>query len=161
MMPRTWLRRIALSTLVILGFTSCATYEDLEFERMDGFKLGSIKGREINMTVGAVVTNPNWFAIKLLPSTVNVYLEGQLIGEVQLNEKVKIRRKQENTLSVPLNATLEDGAMFSLIRYSMKDTLNIRMTGDVRAGVLFLSKKIAIDENRKISGKGLKGMVGN
>jgi len=161
MMPRIWLRRIALSTLVILGFTSCATYQDLEFERMDGFKLGSIKGREISMTVGAVVTNPNWFAIKLLPSTVNVYLEGQLIGEVQLNEKVKIRRKQENTLSVPLNATLEDGAMFSLIRYSMKDTLNIRMTGDVRAGVLFLSKKIAIDENRKISGKGLKGMVGN
>ena len=82
MMPRTWLRRIALSALVILGFTSCATYEDLEFERMDGFKLDSIKGREISMTVGAVVTNPNWFAIKLLPSTVKVYLEGQLIGEV-------------------------------------------------------------------------------
>lgn len=161
MMPKTWLRRIALSTLILLGFSSCATYEDLEFERMDGFKLDNIKGREIGMTVGAVVTNPNWFAIKLLPSTVKVYLEGQLIGEVQLNEKVKIRRKQENTLSVPLNATLEDGAMFSLIRYSMKDTLNIRMTGDVRASVLFLSKKITIDENRKISGKGLKGMVGN
>lgn len=161
MMQRTWLHRIALSTLMLLGICSCATYEDLEFERMDGFKLDSIKGREISMTIGAVVTNPNWFAIKLLPSTVKVYLEGQLIGEVQLNEKVKIRRKQENTLSVPLNATLEDGAMFSLIRYSMKDTLNIRMTGDVRAGVFFLSKKITIDENRKISGKGLKGMVGN
>ncbi|MCE2682940.1 MAG: LEA type 2 family protein [Flavobacteriia bacterium] len=161
MIPRTWLHRIALSTLMLLGICSCATYEDLEFERMDGFKLDSIKGREISMTIGAVVTNPNWFAIKLLPSTVKVYLEGQLIGEVQLNEKVKIRRKQENTLSVPLNATLEDGAMFSLIRYSMKDTLNIRMTGDVRAGVFFLSKKITIDENRKISGKGLKGMVGN
>ena len=161
MMSRTWLRGIALSTLILLGFSSCATYEDLEFERMDGFKLDSIKGREISMTVGAVVTNPNWFAIKLLPSTVKVYLEGQLIGEVHLNDKVKIRRKQENTLSVPLNATLEDGAMFSLIRYSMKDTLSIRMTGDVRAGVLFISKKITIDENRKISGKGLKGMVGN
>jgi LEA14-like dessication related protein len=161
MMPKIWLRRIVLSTLIMLGFSSCATYEDLEFERMDGFKLDSIKGREISMTVGAVVTNPNWFAIKLLPSTVKVYLEGQLIGEVQLNEKVKIRRKQENTISVPLNATLEDGAMFSLIRYSMKDSLSIRMTGDVRAGVLFLSKKITIDENRKISGKGLKGMVGN
>jgi LEA14-like dessication related protein len=160
-MSRTWLRGIALSTLILLGFSSCATYEDLEFERMDGFKLDSIKGREISMTVGAVVTNPNWFAIKLLPSTVKVYLEGQLIGEVHLNDKVKIRRKQENTLSVPLNATLEDGAMFSLIRYSMKDTLSIRMTGDVRAGVLFISKKITIDENRKISGKGLKGMVGN
>ena len=161
MIPRTWLHRIALSTLMLLGICSCATYEDLEFERMDGFKLDSIKGREISMTIGAVETNPNWFAIKLLPSTVKVYLEGQLIGEVQLNEKVKIRRKQENTLSVPLNATLEDGAMFTLIRYSTKDTLSIRMTGDVRAGVLFLSKKIAIDENRKISGKGLKGMVGN
>jgi LEA14-like dessication related protein len=160
-MSRTWLRGIALSTLILLGFSSCATYEDLEFERMDGFKLDSIKGREISMTVGAVVTNPNWFAIKLLPSTVKVYLEGQLIGEVHLNDKVKIRRKQDNTLSVPLNATLEDGAMFSLIRYSMKDTLSIRMTGDVRAGVLFISKKITIDENRKISGKGLKGMVGN
>jgi hypothetical protein len=51
--------------------------------------------------------------------------------------------------------------MFTMIRYSMKDTVSIRMTGDVRAGVLFLSKKIAIDENRKISGKELKGMMGN
>jgi LEA14-like dessication related protein len=161
MILKTWLRGIALCALIIMGLSSCATYEDLEFERMDGFKLESIKGREISMNVGVVVTNPNWFAIKLLPSTVKVYLEGQLIGEVQLNEKVKIRRKQENTLSVPLNATLEDGAMFTMIRYSMKDTVSIRMTGDVRAGVLFLSKKIDIDENRKISGKELKGMMGN
>jgi uncharacterized protein YfaS (alpha-2-macroglobulin family) len=92
---------------------------------------------------------------------VKVFLEGQMIGEVHLNEKVKIRRKQENTLSVPLNATLEEGAMFTMIRYSTKDTVSIRMTGDVRAGVLFVSKKMTIDENRKISGKGLKGMMGN
>ncbi len=147
---------------VLVAFvSSCAVYEELEFERMDGFKLDGIKGRDISMTVGVVVTNPNWYAIKLLPSTVKVFLEGQMIGEVHLNEKVKIRRKQENTLSVPLNATLEEGAMFTMIRYSTKDTVSIRMTGDVRAGVLFVSKKMTIDENRKISGKGLKGMMGN
>jgi LEA14-like dessication related protein len=160
MMQRKLRRFFMLSVLV--GFVSaCAVYEDLEFERMDGFKLDGIKGRDISMTVGVVVTNPNWYAIKLLPSTVKVFLEGQMIGEVHLNEKVKIRRKQENTLSVPLNATLEEGAMFTMIRYSTKDTVSIRMTGDVRAGVLFVSKKMTIDENRKISGKGLKGMMGN
>jgi LEA14-like dessication related protein len=161
MMPGKLFQRIFILTLLVGFISSCAVYEDLEFERMDGFKLDGIKGRDINMTVGVVVTNPNWYAIKLLPSTVKVFLEGQLIGEVHLNEKVKIRRKQENTLSVPLNATLEEGAMFTMIRYSTKDTISLRMTGDVRAGVLFVSKKMAVDENRKISGKGLMGMMGN
>jgi LEA14-like dessication related protein len=161
MMPRKLVQLFFVLTLLVGFISSCAVYEDLEFERMDGFKLDGIKGRDINMTVGVVVTNPNWYAIKLLPSTVKVFLEGQLIGEVHLNEKVKIRSKQENTLSVPLNATLEEGAMFTMIRYSTKDTISLRMTGDVRAGVLFVSKKMAVDENRKISGKGLMGMMGN
>jgi LEA14-like dessication related protein len=161
MMPGKLFQRFFILAVLVGFISSCAVYEDLEFERMDGFKLDGIKGRDIDMTVGVVVTNPNWYAIKLLPSTVKVFLEGQLIGEVHLNEKVKIRRKQENTLSVPLNATLEEGAMFTMIRYSTKDTISLRMTGDVRAGVLFVSKKMAVDENRKISGKGLMGMMGN
>lgn len=161
MMSRKLVQRFFILTLLVGFISSCAVYEDLEFERMDGFKLDGIKGRDINMTVGVVVTNPNWYAIKLLPSTVKVFLEGQLIGEVHLNKKVKIRRKQENTLSVPLNATLEEGAMFTMIRYSTKDTISLRMAGDVRAGVLFVSKKMPVDENRKISGKGLMGIMGN
>ena len=59
------------------------------------------------------------------------------------------------------------GVTWKLLGTDFVSLLNLRgeapagLTGDVRAGVFFLSKKIAIDENRKLSGKELRGMVGN
>lgn len=138
--------------LLLLG--SCAI-EAPEFIGSEGFKMEKMDGKEILFTAGVKVNNPNWFGIKIKRSAVDVYVEEQLMGQVQLEKKVKMKAKRESTLTLPLKAVLEDGAMITMMRYASKENVNIRIKGKVKGGVWIFSKKIEIDEKRQISGKNL------
>ena len=81
------------------------------------------------------------------------------MGTVKLTKKVKMKAKQESSLSLPLLATLEDGAMFTALRYAKKDQVKVRIKGKVKGGIFFLSKKVEIDETKTVSGKDLN--IGN
>jgi LEA14-like dessication related protein len=136
-------------------FTGCATFQEPEFRGSEGVKMEKMDGQEISLSAGVKVYNPNWFALKIKPSTVEVYLEEQLMGTVKLTKKVKVKAKQESSLSLPLLATLEDGAMFTALRYAKKDQVKVRIKGKVKGGIFFLSKKVEVDETQTVSGKDL------
>ena len=102
------------------------------------------------------VLNPNWFGIKVKPSKVDVYLEDKFMGTVLLDEKLKLKAKKENDLSVPLLAVLEDGAMLTVLRYAKAEKVTVRIAGKVKGGIWIFSKKIPMDEKRTISGKDLR-----
>ena len=142
-----------LTTFVLL--TGCATFQEPEFRGSEGVKMEKMDGQEISLSAGIKVYNPNWYALKIKPSTVEVYLEDQLMGTVKLNKKVKMKAKQESSLSLSLLATLEDGAMFTALRYVKKDQVKVRIKGKVKGGIFFLSKKVEVDETKTISGKDL------
>jgi LEA14-like dessication related protein len=117
--------------------------------------MDKMDGKEILFTAGVKVNNPNWFGIKIKRSAVDVYIEDQLMGKVQLEKKVKMKARRESTLTLPLKAVLEDGALITMMRYASKENVNVRIKGKVRGGVWIFSKKIEIDEKRQISGKDL------
>jgi LEA14-like dessication related protein len=146
-----------LTAVVLL--TGCATFQEPEFRGSEGVKMEKMDGQEISLSAGVKVYNPNWYALKIKPSTVEVYLEDQLMGTVKLTKKVKMKAKQESSLSLPLLATLEDGAMFTALRYAKKDQVKVRIKGKVKGGIFFLSKKVEIDETKTVSGKDLN--IGN
>jgi LEA14-like dessication related protein len=146
-----------LTAVVLL--TGCATFQEPEFRGSEGVKMEKMDGQEISLSAGVKVYNPNWYALKIKPSTVEVYLEDQLMGTVKLTKKVKMKAKQESSLSLSLFATLEDGAMFTALRYAKKDQVKLRIKGKVKGGIFFLSKKVEIDETKTVSGKDLN--IGN
>lgn len=146
-----------LTAVVLL--TGCATFQEPEFRGSEGVKMEKMDGQEISLSAGVKVYNPNWYALKIKPSTVEVYLEDQLMGTIKLTKKVKMKAKQESSLSLPLLATLEDGAMFTALRYAKKDQVKLRIKGKVKGGIFFLSKKVEIDETKTVSGKDLN--IGN
>lgn len=145
---------IFYSLILLLLLSSCAV-EAPEFIGSDGFKMDKMDGKEILFTAGVKVNNPNWFGIKIKRSAVDVYIEDQLMGKVQLEKKVKMKAKRESTLTLPLKAVLEDGALITMMRYASKENVNVRIKGKVKGGVWIFSKKIEIDEKRQISGKDL------
>lgn len=145
---------IFYSLILLLLLSSCAV-EAPEFIGSDGFKMDKMDGKEILFTAGVKVNNPNWFGIKIKRSVVDVYIEDQLMGKVQLEKKVKMKAKRESTLTLPLKAVLEDGALITMMRYASKENVNVRIKGKVKGGVWIFSKKIEIDEKRQISGKDL------
>lgn len=149
------MKKFLFILIAFVLLTGCATFQEPEFRGSEGVKMEKMDGQEISLSAGIKVYNPNWYALKIKPSTVEVYLEDQLMGTVKLNKKVKMKAKQESSLSLSLLATLEDGAMFTALRYAKKDQVKVRIKGKVKGGVFFLSKKVEVDETKTISGKDL------
>ncbi len=149
------LKPIFLVIVLLASLASCKVSAP-DFRGTEGFKMDKVEGREVYATVTAKVHNPNWFAIKLKKSSVDVYMEEQYLGKIYLEKKLKLKAKKESDLTVPLHAHLEDGAMISLVRFSLKDNVNVRVDGKIKAGVWFLSKKIKVNETHEISGKSLR-----
>ena len=92
-----------LTAFVLL--TGCATFQEPEFRGSEGVKMDKMDGKEITLSANVKVYNPNWYALKIKPSTVDVYLEDKLMGTIELTKKVKMKGKQETSLSLPLLAT--------------------------------------------------------
>jgi LEA14-like dessication related protein len=150
------MKKVLIVFSILFLISSCASFKEPEFEGINGFNIKKIDGKIISFSLQATVFNPNWFALKIKKSSVDVYLQEQYMGKLYLENNLKIIPKTENNLSVPLRMELEDGALFSLIKYAKKETVNIRLKGKVRGGVFFVSKKFLVDETQTISGKDLR-----
>lgn len=149
------LRNLFLFVLLTLVFSSCKVSAP-EYRGSEGMKLDKIDGKIITFNVTAKVYNPNWFSVKVKRSGVDVFIEDQYMGRLKLEKKVKMKAKRESTLEVPLRAELEDGAMLSMLRFSAKETVNLRVSGKLKGGIWFFSKKIKVDQTTQIPGKNLR-----
>ena len=144
--------------LAIIGcafvLASCTFYEP-EFRGGESFKMGKIDGRDIQLTAGAKIYNGNGYAIKVKPSTLDVYIEDEYIGKVHLDKKIKMKANQETLIDAPMTATLAEGAMFRAMKLINKPNLTVRLSGKVKASVWFISKKIDVNETRTMDGLNL------
>jgi LEA14-like dessication related protein len=134
---------------------SCAVFEEPDFE-FSGVDLGEVGSDEIAFTIKTQVENPNWYALKVKKSNVEVLIENKKMGTVFLDTKVKFKRKSDSEHSIPLRASLEKGALLQLMQYSMEDKLQLNIKGKVKAGVFFFSKTFPVDYKRSISGTDLQ-----
>lgn len=128
---------------------------------MDGYTFDGIEGNQVKFTVQATVYNPNFYALKVKPSRVNVYADNQLYGTLNLTKIQKMKRKKETKLEVPMRFDMADGAMMGMMMLMRKDKVNIKLDGKVKGGVYFFSKKFPVTYERAISPKelGLKKML--
>jgi LEA14-like dessication related protein len=135
--------------------SSCTFYEP-EYRGGESIRFGQLNGRDVKFNAGAKVYNENGFAIKIKPCTLDLYIEGEYMGKVHLDEKFKMKSKCETTIDAPFTATLEKGALFRAMKFANKEEVQVRLSGKVKAGVWIFGKKIDVNETRTISGSNLK-----
>lgn len=131
--------------------SSCTFYEP-EYRGGESVSVEKVEGKQIQVMAGAKIYNGNGYAIKVKPSTLDIYVNEDYIGQIHLDKKFKMKAKQETAVQAPLTATLADGAMFKLLRLANQDNVTVRMKGKVKAGVWFVSKKIDVNESRSLNG---------
>ena len=148
-------KSVAIACLLVM-FTSCTFYEP-ELIGEESFKMEKLEGKEIRFTAGAKVKNDNWFAIKVKPSTLDLYVDGEYMGKVHLEKKVKMRAKKETMLEAPFVAELEANALMKAMGIALKGDVQVRLKGKIKGGVFIFSKKIEFDETRTMNGKSLLG----
>lgn len=148
--------RVLFILLSLLVLESCALYTKPELTKVSGLKFKKMEGRQFHFELETCVNNPNWYAVKLKRSDVDVFVENFSIGKLTLNSTIRYAKKRESTCTAPLTAQLADGALITLLRFVGKPSVNVTFKGDVRAGVWFFSKKIPVDTTFSIAGNQLK-----
>jgi LEA14-like dessication related protein len=145
-----------LAGLSLLLLNSCASVKMPEFVRTEHVKLGKIEGKTVYLSADLVVKNPNHFNITIKPSHVTFHVENHEMGEVYLDEKLKLKSSQESLVTVPFHIALADGAMMTALRYALKDSITIQMRGEIKGSVLLISKKVSVNQTQRVSGNVLK-----
>ena len=141
--------------IALLVLSSC-TFHEPEYRGGQKIKFGKLNGKQITFTAGAKVLNQNGFAVKVKPSELELFIEGEYMGIVHLDKKIRVKRKSEEYVEGPFTATLADGAMFRALKFINMKELEIRLKGKVKGGVWMFGKKFDVNETRTISGSDLK-----
>ena len=145
-----------LSFLFVFSLlASCASFEEpieLVSNDMSVVKL-NLEGAALR--VKSSIHNNTWTPIKIKPSTLELYLDGEKLGDVYLEEKIRLKSKKDNEVEALVHVKFADGILAKLMRYRFKDTAQLELRGKVKTGLLLLPIKIPVNYSKTISPKNL------
>lgn len=121
----------------------------------ESFKVLEKNEGTIKCIATAKVYNENWFGVKVKPSNLEVYADGDIIGTIRLDKKVKLKRKSETTLEAPLTLTLAEGSVGNLMNLAFKGDVEVKMKGKVKAGIFIFSKKFDFEQSKTMNARSL------
>lgn len=139
---------------IVVLLASCS-FQQPVFKKYEGFDMGKMDTKTVSFTVKASIYNPNWYALKVKPSSLEISTSDSKLGVLHLDKKIKMKGRKETSLVVPMHIDLEKGIMMKLMSFSLKDSVKINLKGDVRGGVFCVTKKIPMEFSRSVSPKDL------
>lgn len=141
--------------LFLFLFSSCATFEDpVEVVSYD-MKMENLNLDEAALRFNTTIHNNTWTPIKIRPSTLELYVDGEKLGDVYLDEKIRLKSNKDNEVNALVHVKFADGILGKLIRYRFKETAQLELRGKVKTGLLFVPLKIPVNYSKVISPKNL------
>ena len=128
-------------------------YKDLEFRNMKNFTYDK-EGEVARIGFDYVIYNPNWYNIVIKPSTLRLTIAGQDCGWVEVDKKVKIKKKIEAAYPFVLvgeSSKFMKSAFSSLWSMLTGKGIDFNIQGKLKAGALILRKKWAINYTYSMS----------
>lgn len=144
--------------LLIFGFFtlgSCSI-EDPEIAGFENVKILKADGDIIEASIDVTIENPNFFGMKIKKSSFHIRANDLEIGDVELSEKFKVKRKSTKVYTLPLRISLAKGALFKIMKLTGAKEITLNLEGNVKGSVYGISKTVAIKETKIIDGKLLK-----
>lgn len=137
----------AMLLTALLSLSSCAFYKDVELLEVVDIDVTNFQPDLIEAKVTLKVDNPNWYAITLTQSDVDVYVNEKAMGKVELVEKVKIKGKSTETKTLHLKGNPDGAGSFlgNLIGLLFSNSANFQAKGYVKGRALLISRKVPVD----------------
>lgn len=110
----------------------------------------------MNVSFDATVDNENSYGFKIKKGKLNVSVNDLEIGVIDLNKKIKVRRKSEHVYTVPLKISLSDGALFRIAKLAKAEKFELKLDGIVRGSVMGFGKNFDVHETRNLSSGDIK-----
>src|SRR5690554_2531203 len=144
---------ITVFLAVLFLATSCI--EEPEFKGVSNFKLDEINKDKISFNIDVSAYNPNGYNLKVRKSNFKLYLNDKYIGNAELLQKYKMKRKTTTLDNVPVEILLEKGILLSLMKIAVGGTVDLRLEGVLKASVVGIPVRKHIDQTKKINLKDL------
>lgn len=148
---KQWFSAVVWLAGSLFLFSGCEV-EDPDFSNVRDIKMLGMDGRKLEMEFTVDCENPNAFGFKVKPSKLDVSVDDEILGEIHLDKKIKVKRKSNNSYTVPVTIELADGAMFRLIKYVSREKVDVKLEGKVRGSVYGITKSFQVKETRSIDG---------
>lgn len=146
------MKKLLYFLVLTVLLVSCEFYEP-DFEGVESYQMESFENNELHMLLRLKIGNENRFNLKVMPSSMNLTVEGKDIGIVYLDKKIKIKKKTTGIYDAKIRLKLSDGALFVLPGLMNKDQVNLTFEGKVKGKVFIFGKKIDIKGNRYVNPK--------
>ncbi len=132
-------------------FTSCFSYKELEFKGINNISFSKQSGCN-PICVYIDIFNPNNYNIKIKNGNASLAVNDKNIGNLQLNQKVKLKSNEVAVLQLNISSTSTKvfKTIFSSIEVLFGKKVNLIIIGNIKAKVYGFSKKISFNESRKI-----------
>lgn len=130
--------------------TSCITYKPIRATEVKSIKALSLTFAEVKIRVELGIENPNNYAITLKKQEMRAFINGNDIGEIFIEEKIKLPRKSSQIYSLTLvpNASKIVSALPSVM---MMGSAEAALKGNIKVKAGWLGKKIKVDLKKKIT----------
>ncbi len=147
-----FLNAIVIIILALL-FNSCMEYRDVEVVEVSNVGIKGISLSGIDIGVSMQIKNPNKYDISIVDSDLTLFAEGKKVGNAHVKEKIKIPKKSNKVhhFTVQSNpADIVSNAIPLLMSLMSKTTLEVQITGDIKAKAKGLSKRFPVDFKDKV-----------
>jgi hypothetical protein len=145
--------------ILLAGFLFCLNahagflFKDLEFLSMENF---TVDNKDDRVVIGFdyVIKNPNWYAIYIKPSTLQLTVANVDCGWVKIKDKIKIERLKKGSYPFVLEGDgskfVKSGFMSIWLLLSGQD-VGFNLRGKLNAGVAFFKRKWKMDYTYKMT----------
>lgn len=139
--------------LTVLMFTSCMEFEEVTFTGVDDVQILSLSSEGVEAEIKAKIKNPNPIGFTIYKSAVNVRLSGIDVGEANLIQKVKVKARSHEAYTFRVKSDFSQLSLMDLPRVlsivSSKH-VEVHLRGDIKAGKMFIKKRIPVDLKEKV-----------
>lgn len=136
-----------------LGFllVSCASLEDpIEFVSYDGSSVQQFTGQLVQFSANFHVRNKLWVPVKMKPGSFEIFVDQQKIGNLYIDQTIKLKAFKTDELKVPLRLIPEPGFMTNLYKSAKKPEVQTKISGYPTVGVFFIYKTLPISKETKL-----------
>jgi hypothetical protein len=84
------------------------------------------------------------------PGSFELFIDQQKVGNLYIDEPVKLKAHRESVIKVPLRVIPEPGFMTTAYKATKKATAQVKISGYPSVGVFFLYKTLPVSKETQI-----------
>jgi LEA14-like dessication related protein len=140
---------------ITLLLSGCKEFKEAQVTGVKDFKLTKMSKEGIEADVIIGIKNPNDIGFSVYPSEFDVTVAGIRVGKAKLYKRVRIKAHAEKDYVFKLRSSLKDINIMDISNLATKKRGVIELTGDLKAGKLFVKKRFPVNIREKIDLSGL------